>query len=75
MKPLPVIDLKATGENIRCLRAEAKLSVSQLQHIFGFASTQAIYKWQRGDSLPTLDNMAVLAAVLNVSIDEIIRYK
>ena len=42
---------------------------------FGFATPQAIYKWQRGKALPTLDNMTVLARVMNVSIEEILIYE
>lgn len=75
MKTLPVIDMNATGQNIAALRKAAGLSVSQLQHILGFSSPQAIYKWQRGESLPSLDNMAALSVILTVSLDELIKYK
>lgn len=75
VKNLPVIDMLATGQNIAGLRELAGLSVSQLQHILGFSTPQAIYKWQRGESLPSLDNMAALSAILKVSLDDIIKYK
>lgn len=75
MKTLPVIDMTATGQNIASLREAAGLSVSQLQHILGFSTPQAIYKWQQGKSLPSLDNMAALSAILMVSLDEIVKYK
>ncbi len=51
----PVIDLTATGENILRLRKEKGLSVRELQGYFGFEEPQAIYKWQKGKSLPTVD--------------------
>ena len=38
----------------------------------GFATPQAIYKWQHGTAMPTIDNLVVLAAVLDVPMDEII---
>ena len=75
MCKIPVIDLSATGQNIARLRIEAGLSVKDLQDIFGFANPQAIYKWQNGLCLPTLDNLVILAAVLDVSLDEIIVYR
>ena len=50
----PVIDLPATGANIRRLRQTKGLSVRDLQQFFGFEEPQAIYKWQRGQSLPTV---------------------
>ena len=54
------------------LRKKAGLSVKDLQNIFGFASPNAIYKWQNGVAMPTLDNLIVLAAIFNVLVDDII---
>ena len=64
----PTIDLVATGKNIIKLREESGLSVRDLQNIFGFATPQAIYKWQHGTALPTIDNLIVLSAVFKVSM-------
>ena len=50
----PTIDLAATGKNIIKLREESGLSVRDLQNIFGFATPQAVYKWQHGTALPTI---------------------
>ncbi len=72
MANLPVIDMVRTGQNIGRLRKQAGLSVRDLQDIFGFATPQAIYKWQQGSALPTLDNLVVLAAVLQVRMDDIL---
>jgi transcriptional regulator with XRE-family HTH domain len=71
----PVIDMAATGQNIVRLRKHAGLTVKDLQDIFGFATPQAIYKWQRGTAMPTLDNIAVLAAVFGVMIDDILIFE
>lgn len=68
----PVIDPVATGENIQRLRRERGLSVRDLQTFFGFEEPQAIYKWQRGKSLPSVDNLYALSALLDVSMDDII---
>ena len=72
MVNLPVIDMIRTGQNIGRLRKQAGLSVKDLQDIFGFATPQAIYKWQQGAALPTIDNLVVLAAVLQVRLDDIL---
>ena len=72
---LPAIDLKKTGQNITRMRKEVGLSVRELQVMFGFTSPQAIYNWQNGISLPSVDNFIVLAAILGVTIDEIIVLK
>lgn len=72
MNTMPVIDMTATGQNIVRLRRQAGLSVKDLQAVFGFSNPQAIYKWQRGQALPTLDNLVVLAAVFGVGLDDIV---
>ena len=72
MFTMPAIDMTATGRNIMRLRKAAGLTVKDLQDIFGFTTPQAIYKWQHGTALPTIDNLVVLAAVFEVSLDEII---
>ena len=69
---IPTIDMVRTGENINRLRKNAGISVRELQEIFGFATPQAIYKWQHGTTLPTIDNLVVLARVLKVRIEDIL---
>ena len=67
-----VVDLKLTGQNILSLRTQRGFSVRELQEILGIATPQAIYKWQRGETLPSIENLAALACVLGVSIEEIL---
>ncbi|MBQ3374003.1 MAG: helix-turn-helix transcriptional regulator [Oscillospiraceae bacterium] len=68
----PVIDLPATGENILRMRESRGFSVRDLQQFFGFDAPQAIYKWQRGQTLPSVDNLFALAALFRVPIDAIL---
>ena len=68
----PVIDPAATGRNIMRLRLEQGLTVRDVQVFFGFEEPQAIYKWQSGKSLPTVDNLYALSALLDVRMDEIL---
>ncbi|MBQ6482370.1 MAG: helix-turn-helix transcriptional regulator [Anaerolineaceae bacterium] len=75
MNRIPVINMTATGSNITRLRINAGLTVKDLQDIFGFSTPQAIYKWQRGTALPTVDNLVVLAAVFGVKIDDILIFQ
>ena len=68
----PFINTVATGQNINRLRVAAGLSVRDMQEVFGFATPQAIYKWIHGTALPTIDNLVILAEVLDVTMDEIV---
>ena len=71
-KPFPVIDMIETGKNILRLREERGMTVRDLQAYFGFEEPQAIYKWQRGKSLPTVDNLYALGALLDVPMEDIL---
>lgn len=68
----PTIDMIATGANIRALIKAKGLKVADVQTVFGFNTPQAIFKWMRGDAMPSIDNIVILAYILDVPIDEII---
>lgn len=70
--PYPVIDVKRTGENIHMLRELRGLSVAEVQHFFGFSDPQAIYQWQRGVNLPSVDHLCALSKLLDVTVDQIL---
>ena len=72
---MPRIDMAATGANIKRMRIAAKMTVRDIQNIFGFGSINTIYKWEKGISMPTIDNMVVLAKIFNTTIDAIISVK
>lgn len=72
MIPIPTIDMVKTGQNITQLRKEKGLSVKDIQNIFGFSTPQAIYKWQQGTALPSVDNLVVLAVIFQVQVDDIL---
>ena len=69
---IPIVDLKRTGQNISVLRKQQGITVKELQQMLGFATPQAIYKWQRGICLPTVDNLVVLSVIFSVPVDDIL---
>ena len=70
--PFPTINLVATGQRIVQLRKERGLTVRQMQTYFGFDAPQAIYKWQSGTSLPSVDNLLALSSLLRVPMEAIL---
>ena len=72
MRDYPVINTEATGKRIKELCRHNKISVNDVKEFMGFENPQAIYKWQQGMALPTIDNLVALAALLGVTIDKII---
>ena len=71
-KILVQVNAVETGKNIKRLREEKGITVKELQKIFGFDTPQAIYRWQRGEILPCLDNLLVLAKILDVQVENLI---
>lgn len=74
-KAFPVINQEATGANIQKLRKSRGYSVADLQEYFGFDAPQAIYKWQRGETLPSTDNLLALGHLLDVPIEKILVFQ
>ena len=68
----PVINMTETGKNIKTLIKEKGLKVSEIQKTYGLNTPQSIYKWMRGESIPSIDNLVVLAYILNTTIDKLI---
>lgn len=61
------------ADNIRARRAAVGLTQEQLAEQVG-VSRQTVAKWEAGDTAPDLANAAVLARVLDVSLDELAFY-
>lgn len=67
-----IIDVAATGANIRRLREQRGLTVKDVQTFFGFDMPQAVYRWEAGINLPSVDNLYLLAGFFGVKIDDIL---
>ena len=66
------INMTKTGNNISRLRKEKGITIRQIQETMGFNTPQAIYRWMRGETMPTLDNVFALSELLNVTVEEIV---
>ena len=67
-----VVDLKATGAQIKSLRIRSGYTVHDIQAVFGFEYPQAIYSWESGKNIPTIDNLLVLAHLFDKAVEEIV---
>ena len=72
MSPFPQIDVRATGQNIEQLLKQRHISIRTLQTFFGFDSPRAIYKWLRGEHLPSVDHLYALGKLLNTPLQDIL---
>ncbi len=67
-----VIDTQKTGQNIKEIFKTNNYKIKDIQETFNFSTPQAIYKWFRGDSIPSIDNLVIISQMCNTKIDEII---
>jgi len=65
------IELEATGKQISKLMEQNKMKAKELADLLGI-SVQSISKWCHGISLPSMDNLVILAELFHVSIEEIL---
>lgn len=70
--PHPVINMKATGKHLEKIMKEEGVTPKFFARIMGWEKPQAIYRWYYGETLPTLDTLAVLARVLNRSVESLL---
>ena len=69
------INMEATGNNISRMRKEKGITIKRIQEEMGFNTPQAIYKWQNGTTLPSLENLVVLAEMFETTIADIVVVK
>lgn len=66
------LDRKATGKLIRNAILESDLSFEDVSARLELASSRVIYEWMSGTKLPSLENLANLALMLSVKIEDIV---
>ncbi len=71
LNTLPTINIKSTGENIKRLREKKGISVVNLAKMLGITHI-AIYIWQNGRAIPSVDNLVALSKIFGVSIEDIL---
>lgn len=72
MTAYPVLDLAATGKRIKEIRIEKHMTVNDICEYMGFENPQAVYKWQRGESLPSVDNLFALSKLFETPMEHIL---
>ncbi len=66
------VNMEATGKRIKDLRSKKNIKIREMMEALGLESEQAIYKWMRGDSMPTIDNLLRLSCLFDCQIDDIV---
>ena len=68
----PVIDLVKTGNIIKRISKESGFSADMIRDLLGISDKSNVYKWFRGEVLPTVDNLLAMSILVGVTINELI---
>ncbi len=63
------IDMKRTGLQIKSMVLENGYSVKDIQDYLYLSCPQSIYRWFRGEALPSVDNLYRLSVLLKVHME------
>jgi len=65
-------DLSSIGERIRSMRKAMGITPRYIADELMLGSVQAVYKWERGEGLPAIENLYALSVLFNTTIEEIL---
>lgn len=66
------IDLLMTGQLIKRLITERGYSVAAIQEELGLSCPQPIYRWYKGQNIPSLDNLFILSRLLGLHMEDML---
>ena len=69
-----MINLFRSGELLHKAAKDSKYSVAEIARMMN-VTTQAMYRWFRGESLPSIDNLFLFAEIVGCSVEDIVAYK
>ena len=64
--------MKVVGKNLKRLRKEKKLKVTEVRDYLEFESVQAIYKYESGNGYPQVETMFALMQLYDADINDLI---
>ena len=68
---MPRVDMTETGKRIKGMCDDRGMTAVDVAQAVG-VTTVAVYKWFRGASVPSIDNVVVIAAMFGAKIDDVI---
>ena len=75
MKRKPVIlslDLIPTGQRIHRVMIENGYTVKQIQEILKLSCPQPIYRWMKGYTFPSIDNLYMLSKLFHMHMEDLL---
>lgn len=64
------IDMRRSGARMRQLFLEAGYDVKEIQRFLHLSCPQPIYRWMKGQMLPTVDHLFMLSKLLGIHMED-----
>ncbi len=71
----PCVDIEKTGLKLKIMIKLAGYDVKFIQEYLHLSCPQSIYKWFRGKSLPSVENLYALSLLLGVHMEDLLVQK
>lgn len=66
------LDLVQSGQKLHSIMFTNGYSVREVQEILHLSCPQSIYRWIRGTTLPSVDNLYMLSKLFNMHMEELL---
>lgn len=66
------INMIKSGKPIKQLISESGYSIHEIMRIVGITAEQTVYKWYRGQSLPSLEALVILCKLFDLHMSELL---
>lgn len=69
------IDMSGTGKKIKAQMVCADLTARDIADACDLANPNAVWRWQKGQIMPTIDNLVIMADACGCKVDDLIAVK
>ena len=66
------LDAILSGQKIHSRIRQSGHSKSEIQEMLGLECPQSIYRWLKGQSMPSIDNLYMLSQILEVHMEDLL---
>ncbi len=66
------LDVILTGQKLDSAIKQSGYSIKELQEMLGLSCPQPIYRWIKGRTLPSIDNLYMLSRILGVHMEDLL---
>lgn len=71
-RTLTTLDVVLTGRKIDHAIKQGSYSINELQGMLGLSCPQPIYRWIKGQTMPSIDNLYMLSRILGVPMEDLL---